>query len=149
MAAQWPKVKAWLVATIPTLPGMPAGVQVYAGPPITGDDPQRYVTVGFVTDDKGGTYQQTENAGGFDWDEVGEVRSQIVAQYGDSDPSLAENDAFAIADAIEQAIRSDHTLGKTLDPTGTAESIVEVLSVADPDGTATALVHTLRYTTTT
>lgn len=148
MATAWPRVKAWLVATIPTLPGL-ADVVVLNGPEVAGDAPDRYVTVGFVTDDKAGTYQRTAIYDGTSWQEVGEVRSEIVAQGGDSDPSIAEAECFAIADAIEAAANADQTLGRTLSPEAIVESIVEVESIANPDGTATALVFTLRYTTTT
>ncbi len=148
MAAQWPQVKAWLVRTIPTLPGM-TGVSVYSGPPESGEQPERYVTVGYVTDDHGGSYQLAQSPDGFQWDEAGEVRSEVVAQVGDSDPAIAQGEAFVIADALDRVIRSDHTLGKTLSANGTAETHVEVHSISNAGGTATALVHTLRYTTTT
>lgn len=148
MAAQWPLVKTWLAATIPTLPGL-SDVQVYAGPPTTNDAPTRYVTVGYVADDKGGTYQQVQADDGYVWQEIGEVRSHIVAGVGDSDPSIAEGLCFAIANALDAAIRGDRRLGGTLSPEGTSESIVEVDSISNQQGTATALVHTLRYTTIT
>ncbi|MGZ4617175.1 MAG: hypothetical protein ACXV3F_00295 [Frankiaceae bacterium] len=148
MAAQWPHVKAWLAATIPTLSGL-SDVQVFTGPPVSGEDPDRYVTIGYVTDDKGGTYQQVQSDDGFVWQETGEIHSQIVAQSGDEDESIAEGGAFAIADAIDAAIRNDRRLGNTLSPDSTVESVVEVLSVSNAAGTATALVHTLRYITTT
>jgi hypothetical protein len=148
MAAQWPHVKAWLAATIPTLPGL-SDVVVYAGPPISGESPERYVTVGFVTDDHGGQYQQLQTDDGTVWQEIGEVRSQIVAQVGDTDPTIAESECFAIADALDAAIRADRCLGGTLSLDGTSESAVEVHSVSNSLGTATALVHVLRYTTVT
>lgn len=147
MAVAWPHVKAWLVSTIPTLSGL-SDVVVYAGPPATEDDPARYVTVGFVTDDSGGAYQQTEAYDGLVWQEIGEVRSQFVAQLGDEDPSLAEANCFAMADALDAKIRNDRTLGGTLSPEGTTETSVEVHTISNPNGTATALVHVLRYTTT-
>jgi hypothetical protein len=135
------------VATIPTLPGL-SDVMVSSGVPTWGDSPDRYVTVGFVTDDKAGTYQRVAVYDGNSWEETGEIRSQIVAQVGDTDPTIAEADCFAIADAISAAVEADQTLGGTLSPEATAESIVEVESIANADGTATALVHVLRYTTT-
>jgi hypothetical protein len=148
MATQWPRVKAWLVATIPTLPGL-ADVVVLNGPEAVGDSADRYVTVGFVRDDNGGTYQQMQAYDGTVWQEAGELRSEIVAQAGDSDPSLAEADCFAIADALDAKIRADRTLDKTLSPDGMTETTVEVRSEANEYGTATALVYVLRYTTTT
>jgi hypothetical protein len=148
MAAQWPLVRAWLVATIPTLPGL-SDVVVYAGPPVTGDNPHRYVTVGFVTDDHGGQYQKLQTDDGTVWQEVGEVRCQIVAQDGGTDVAVTQADAFAIADALEVVVRADRRLGGTLSPEGTSEWATEVHSVTDPNGVATALVHSLRYTTVT
>lgn len=148
MAAQWPNVKAWLVATIPTLPGL-SDVLTSSGFPTWGDSPARYVTVGYVTDDHGGTYQQMQQYDGTVWQETGEVRSEMVAQFGDQDPTLAEASVFAIADALEVAIRADHTLGGLLSRDGTAESIFEVHSIANADGTATGLIHSLRYSTVT
>ena len=148
MATQWPRVKAWMVATIPTLPGL-ADVLVTNGPETSGDAPNRYVQVGFVTDDNAGTYQQSLAYDGTVTQEVGELRSEIVAQAGDADPSIAEADCFAIADALDMVIRADHTLGGTLSRDGFAETTVEVKSEANEYGTATALVYVLRYTTTT
>ena len=148
MAAQWPLVKAWLVATVPTLPGM-SDILVTAGPPVSGSAAARYVTVGFVTDDAGGTYQQAQSYDGTVWDEIGEVRSQIVAQSGGSQQSAPEAGAFAIADAIDAAIRADRTLSGVLSDNGTVESAVEIHSISNANGNATALVHVLRYTTTT
>ena len=148
MATAWPAVKAWLVAKIPTLPGL-SDVVVYAGPPVTANNPPRYVTVGFVTDDHGGQYQKVQYDDGTVWQEIGEVRCQIVAQSGGTDPSIPEASAIAIADALEAAIRADRRLGGTLSPEGTSEWATEVHSVTDQNGVATALVHSLRYTTVT
>jgi hypothetical protein len=141
-------VKAWLVATIPTLPGL-SDVVAYAGPQVTGDNPLRYVTVGYVADDHGGQYQKLQTDDGSVWQEIGEVRCQIVAQSGDTDTAANELQAFAIADALEVAVRADRRLGGTLSPDGTSEWATEVHSVIDQNGTATALVHSLRYTTVT
>lgn len=148
-APVWPQVKAKIAATIPTLSGLPADVEVVAGPPVTGDAPEKYVTVGFVDGDNAGTYQTALEYDGFVRREVGEVRSQIVAQLGDSDSSLAETDAFAIAEAIDAWTRDDRTLGGVLSPDSVVETTVEVHSVTNANGTATVLIHSLRYTTTT
>jgi hypothetical protein len=148
MASQWPLVKSWLVEKIPTLPGL-ADVAVYAGPPTTSESAERYVTVGFVADDNGGMYIQERWGDGSVWLETGEVRSQIVAQVGDTDPAISEGLCFAIADALDSAIRTGRNLDGTLSAEGTCDSSVEVHSVSNANGTATALVHVLRYTTTT
>jgi hypothetical protein len=148
MAAQWPLVKAWLAALIPSLPGL-SDVTVTTGPQTSGSASSRYVTVGYVADDASGGYQQLQSYDGSVWDEVGEVRTQIVAQSGAESDTTVETTAFAMADAIDAAIRADHTLGHTLAPNGTVETSVEVHSISNANGTATALVHVLRYTTTT
>ena len=148
MATQWPRVNAWLATTIPALPGL-ADVVVLNGPETVGNAADRYVHVGFVTDDTGGSYQQSLAYDGTSVQEVGELLSEIVAQAGDSDPSIAEADCFAIADALDTAVRVDHTLGHTLSPEGFVETAVEVRTEANEYGTATVLVYVLRYTTIT
>lgn len=143
----WPSVKAVMAATIPTLAGL-SDVEVLAGPSITGDAPERYVTVGYVDGDNAGTFQTTLEYDGWSRREVGEVRSQIVAQTGDSDGSIAEADCFAVADAIDAWIRDDRRLANTLSPDSMVETTVEVHSVSNANGSATVLIHVLRYSTT-
>jgi hypothetical protein len=148
MATQWPLVKAWLVGVIPTL-GI-SDLTVQTGPPVSGSAAQKYVTVGYVADDSGGTYQRMESYDGTSWDETGDVRSQIVSQAGSlSQQADVEASAFAVADALDARIRSDHTLGGLLSANGTVDTTVEVHSITNGNGIATALVYVLRYTTTT
>jgi len=143
----WPSVKAAMVTTIPTLAGL-TDVEVLAGPPITGDAPERYVTVGYVDGDNAGTYQTALQYDGWSRREVGEIRSQIVAQTGDADGSIAEGDCFAVADAIDAWTRDDRRLTGVLSPDSSVETSVEVHSVSNANGSATVLIHVLRYSTT-
>lgn len=147
-AAIWPKVKAALAAGVPTISSL-TDVEVYAGPPISGEAPERYITIGYVEGDNAGTYQQAREYDGFFTREVGEVRTQIVAQRGESDGSLAEADCFAAADAIDAWVWADRTLGGVLSQDSMVETTVEVHSVSNAAGTATVLIHAFRYTTTT
>lgn len=146
--AQWPLVKAWLVDTIPTLTGL-SGWAVYSGPVAGRAAPKRYVSVGFVEDDNGGTFTRGPVYDGTAWSEVGEVRTRITAQSGDSAGSVAEADAFAAVDAIDEKVRDDWTLGGLLSAEAEIQTSIDVLSISNARGTATELVHVLRYTTTT
>ncbi len=148
MAAQWPRVVTWLVATLPNLPGW-SGVAVYDGPPTTGDNPVQYVTVGYVENDLAGTYSLTQDPGGFQWQETGEVRSQLVVNSGDSDLSGLRVTLFGLADALEANVRADRTLGGTLSLRSQVTFTGEVLSVTNQQGSAQAAVLTLRYFTVT
>lgn len=148
MSAQWPHVKAWIAATIPTLAGLD-DVTVFAGPSPSGASPARFVEVGFVDDDNGGSYQRTPAYDGTVWTETGEIRTKIVAQSGSGDPSGAETQAFAVADALDAKVRADRTLGGVLSQDGFVDTLVDVVSVSNANGTATGLVYVLRYSTTT
>lgn len=148
MAIQWPHVKAWLADTIPTLAGL-SDVAVTNGPEVSGEAPSRYVTVGVVDDEEdAGTFERSLIYDGSVWSETGEVRSTIVAQSGDSDPTDAEVGAFAIAEAIDAKVQADPTLDGTLSPDSEVRSSFDVKSISNSRGTATELVHVLTYTTT-
>lgn len=147
MATQWPLVAQRLVALLPTLPGWDQ-VAVFDGPPITGDDPPFYCTVGYVEDDQSGNYTTTQDPNGFQRIEAGEVRSQLVCRTGEDDLAGMRTQAFALTDALDAAIRADRRLG-VLSPQGTSDLVVDVLSVQNEAGTAQALVIALHYTTVT
>lgn len=148
--AAWPQVKAALAAAIPTLPvtGI-TDVLVFNGPPISGDAPARYVTVGYVDGDNAGTFQTQLEYDGSCRREVGEVRTQIVSQNGETDGSAAEADCFALADALDAWVWANRRLGGVLSPDSQVETTVEVHSISNANGSATALIHMCRYTTTT
>lgn len=148
MAAQWPLVHARLVALLPTLSGWPS--EVYDGPPVTGDNPARYATVGYVFGEDGGGSFTTDTAGnGFQIVESGSVRGEIVATTGAADLVTVRAQAFAMADALEASIRADRTLGGVLSAQGTAVLRVDVLPTQTTQGATQRLPFTVDYTTVT
>jgi len=147
MAAQWPLVVARMLALLPSLPGW-GQVTVYDGPPVTADIPTDYVTVGYVDNDQAGSYTQTQDPNGFQWQETGTVRSQLNCVTGDTDLPGVRARVFALMDAVEAAVRADRRLG-VLSPYGTSELDVDVLSLSNSSGTAQQLTFTLHYFTVT
>lgn len=147
MATQWPLVAQRLVDLLPTLPGWDQ-VSVFDGPPITGDDPANYCTVGYVEDDQAGTYTTVQDPDGFQRQESGEVRSQLVCRTGEDNLSGMRALLFGLIDALDAAIRDDRRLG-VLSPQGTSDLVVDVLSVQNEAGTAQAVVIALQYYTVT
>jgi hypothetical protein len=147
MGAQWPLVKARLIALLPTLPGWSA-VTVFNGPPVTADVPTDYVTVGWETDDQSGSYMQVQSPDGFRYVETGEVRNQLNCLAGDIDLDAVEARAFVLMDALESAVRADRRLG-VLSPEGTVDLEVDLRPLQTSGGSAQALVFTLHYQTVT
>jgi len=147
MATQWPLIVARLVALLPTLSGW-SGVTVIDGPLVSADVPTDYVTVGYVADDQAGTYNMQQDPNGFQYIEVGTVRSQLNCSTGDADLVGMRARVFALIDSLDAAIRADRRLG-VLSPAGTSELEVEVLSMQNANGTAQSLVFTLMYQTVT
>jgi hypothetical protein len=146
--AAWPNVKAAIAAGAESLPEF-SDAEVYIGPTPTNDAPLKSLEVGFVNDENNaGTYSRSLAYDGTVWGETGDVRSTIVAQAGDDDPSIAEADAFTMADALAGWIASDPTLGGVLSLDSEVRTSVDVLSISNARGTATELVLTLTYTTT-
>lgn len=149
MAAAWPLVKRRLVALLPTLPAW-AGVRVFDGPPVTGEVPAEYCTVGFVLgEDFGGTYEQTrtgENGWEGCLEETGQVRCEIVCQTGDVDMAAMQDRAFTLVDAWEAAVSADETLG-VLGPASSASLAVDVQPTQTNTGTVQRLTVTLTYLT--
>ena len=147
--AAWPQVKAAIAAAAEGLPEFSAAL-IVVGPAPVGDSSAKRLEVGFVNDENNaGTYERTPAYDGSVWTETGDVRSTIVAQAGDSDPSIAEGDAFAMADALAGWLVQNRTLGGVLSLDSDVRTSVDVLSIANANGTATELVLTLTYTTTT
>jgi len=147
--AAWPAVKAALAAGAESLPEF-SDTTVFIGPQSTKAAPTKMLEVGFVNDENNaGTYERSLAYDGTVWSETGEVRSTIVAQSGDADPSVAEGDAFDMADALVAWAQNDPTLGGVLSLDSEVRMAVDVLTIANARGTATELVLTLTYTTTT
>lgn len=142
--AAWPLVVNRLVAVLPTLSGW-SGVTVYDGQMVTGDSPADFVTVGFVPgEDFAGSYEQARPEA---WavEETGTVRSQLVSQVGDQNQTPARRArVFALADAWEQWVTADPTLG-VLAPSSTASLSVDVEPVQNSAGSAARLIVTVSY----
>lgn len=150
MTAQWPLVVAKLLAVLPTLSGWDAtNVTVHDGPPDTDSPTLDYMTVGYVSDDQAGTYSLSQNDSGFQWDETGTVRCQLVCRDGETGVAGMRVRAFQLADVLETYVRSDRTLGKTLSPDGTIDVNSEVQTVQSTAGVKVSIVFTLQYTTVT
>lgn len=147
MASQWPLVHARLVALLPTLNGWPA--EVYDGPPVTGDNPGRYATVGYVFGEDGGGSFTTDTTNSYQIVETGTVRGEIVTTTGAADLATVRSQAFAMVDALEASIRADRTLGGVLSPQGTAVLRVDVLPTQTTQGATQRLPFSLDYTTVT
>jgi hypothetical protein len=145
--AQWPSVVARLVELLPTLSGWES-VAVFDGPPVTGDNPLQYATVGFVADDHAGTYTTTLGPNGQQTVETGTVNSQLVCRTGDTDVPSMRSQAFALMDALDAEVSRDRRLG-VLSQEGTTDLAVDVLADQTGDGTAVSLAFTLTYFTVT
>lgn len=147
MASQWPLVHARLVAIVQGL--SPAPEVTYDGPPVTGDAPSTYATVGYVYgEDSAGDFS-TDTTNAYQIAETGTVRGELVATSGATDIAAVRAQAFAMADALEVAIRQDRTLGKVLSPAGTATLRVDVVPAQTTSGATQRLPFTVDYFTTT
>ena len=143
----WPGVVGYLLATLPTLPGWGA-VLVFDGEPVTGDDPNDWASVGYITDDHGGSFVRNNNPDGSGVDEVGTVRCDLTCQSGDEGLTAVRARAFALASTLDRKLNNDRTLGGVLSQNGTTTLTVDVLSIEAPDGVAQSLSLTVAYTTT-
>lgn len=148
MATQWPLIHARLVELLPTLAGW-EDVPAFDGPPITGDTPRDYVTVGYViAEDSAGTFSHIRSGGGYQVEETGGIRCELVSTVGETDLATVRARAFALLDALEQEIRRDQTLG-VLSTEGTSALDVDVVPVQTTSGAQQRLVFTIQYFTRT
>lgn len=108
MSAWWPVLQARLVEILPALA---TGFDVYDGPRSgkeTGD--KKYVLVGVSSEGESGSYEATDSSADTLWDDAGAVVCEVVSWSGD--PAPAHRAAvFAVANAIEAAVRADQRLG--------------------------------------
>lgn len=142
-AAWWQVVINRLVASLPTLPGW-STVSIFDGPPVTGDAPRDYVTVGFVSGEAfAGTYDRLRGEANL-VEETGTIRSELVCLTGDVDLPTVRARAFALADAWEAWVEADQTLG-VLGPSATASLAVDVAPAQTTEGAEQRLVLTLTY----
>lgn len=148
MGTQWPVVHARLVALLPSLTGW-SGVPVYDGPPVTGDAPTDYCTVGFaLNEDSAGNFEHERSGNGFQVQESGGVRCELVVTTGDTDLPTVRARAFTLMDAVEETIRADQTLG-VLSPASTTALTVDVVPAQSTSGAQQRLVFTVGYFTVT
>jgi len=147
MATQWPVVHARLVALLPTLAGWPPFV--FDGPPVTGDDPQVYATVGYAFGfDGAGRFSQTRAGNGFQVEETGSVQCEVVSVTGDVDLALMRSQAFALMDALDAELRRDQTLG-VLPQASTCSLSVDVVPAQATSGAVQRLPFSIDYFTIT
>ena len=147
--AVWPLVRSALAGGAGALSAF-SDALIVVGPQTSNDSAPKKFEVGFVNDENNaGTFSRSLAYDGTVWNETGDLRSTIVAQSGDSDPSFAAADAFAMADALDAWIQADRTLGGVLSPDSEVRTAVDVLSISNAAGTATELVYVLTYSTTT
>lgn len=136
-----------LVDLLPQLEGW-SEVTVYDGPPVTADNPDAYVTVGFVVgEDFAGSYEQTRNGDiqGL-LEETGSVRSELVCLTGDVDLVSMRAQAFALVNTLEAEVSRDETLG-VLSPATSSSLAVDVQPLQTTGGAEIRLVVTLSYVT--
>jgi len=143
----WPGVVNYLVATLPTLPGW-GTVDVFDGMPVTGSDPTDWVSVGYITDDHGGTFTRNNNPDGSGVDEVGDVRCDLTCQSGNTGLVDVRARAFTLASALDRQLAADDTMSGVLSQNGTTTLTVGVLSIEAPAGVAQSLTLVVAYTTT-
>lgn len=147
-APRWPDVYAAIVAKLPTLPAF-AGVPVYDGQPITQDTPTAWVSVGYYTDDGAGTFAQVRHPSDFGTTETGDIKSHLVAVDGDTDLTVTRTRAFALLAAWQTWLEGDQTLGGLLQPGSEINLTAQVMDPENQQGSATSLLVTVTYQTTT
>lgn len=145
MATQWPVVYARLLTLLPALPGW-AEVDVRDGP---GVDAQvlDYCTVGHAYEERSaGTFSHERHGNGFQVEETGSIRCELVTSSGDTDPQAVRVSAFALIDELEEAIRADQTLG-VLSKGSTTALVVDVAPRQSRAGASQRLPFTVNYFT--
>ena len=141
---RWPDVYAALLAGLPTLPAF-AGVSVFDGEPVSNDAPVAWVTVGFVTDEGAGTFQQVPDTSGFGTVEVGDIRCHIAANAGDTDMTITRGQAFALLAAWQGWVFNNPTLDGRVPGCELVNLSAQVETVQNSQGSATGLIVTVSY----
>jgi hypothetical protein len=141
----WPVVAQRLVDLLPTLPGW-ADVKVFDGSPATEARPTKYVLVGAREDDEtaGSFTQEPSPVGNTFFDETGSVASYLVCQTGSSTLRAVRDEAFTLAGALQQHLRTEPLLAVL--PTGSTTSLEIEVQSRQRGGSGQALLLTLSYT---
>jgi hypothetical protein len=144
-------VFAGLLAVANSLPAFTAAqVAVYDSHPITGDSPLNYFTVGFVTDDGAGQYQQAPDPSGVATQEAGEIRCHLACNTGDTDPVITRSLAFSLVAALQGSLEADPTLGGHVTAQSSVVSVAtQVMAIQNSQGSASSLLVTVHYQTVT
>lgn len=144
-----PAVIDWLVANVPTLPAC-AGVLVSDGYPDQEADTMVIIGVSGVDGGNAATASATTQyvaiGGARPRDQIVEVHVEVQAatgQLGNAAQKQVRDTVYGIADALDQMIRADLTLGGLLMP-GPAEVVMGDLfqtAPGQPTGVRTAVLH--------
>ncbi|MGZ6838627.1 MAG: hypothetical protein ACXVGE_22430 [Blastococcus sp.] len=139
----WDTVYSTLLTVLPTLAGY-ANVPVYDGAPLTNDETDAYVAVGFVLDEDGaGSFRVEPNSDGFHDTESGEVRCEVYGGNGDGDLAAARAASLALVAPLREYLKTDRTLGL---PVGSSTSLsVDVLPQQSSSGAGQLLVMSVSY----
>lgn len=144
MTPRWPDVYAALLAGLPTLPAF-VSIPVYDGEPVSQENPPQWVTIGFVTDEGAGTFQQTADPSGFGTVEVGEIRCHIAANAGDIDMTITRAQAFALFGAWQAWVFNNPTLDGRVPGCQVLNLAAQVETAQNSQGSASGLIVTVSY----
>jgi len=143
VSAYWPVLQQRLVALMPSLA---PGWVVFDGPAGGRESgKQKYVLVGASTDGDGGSYDQPRDTIDTMRGEEGTVIVELNSWSGDTTVnSTRRAECFAVANALEAAIRADERLG-VLPVTSTTALAGEITTPSN--GKSARLVLSVNYTT--
>jgi hypothetical protein len=111
VSAYWPVLQQRLFALIPTL--VDSDWVVFDGPAAGREQGKaKYILVGSSTDGESGSYEQPDDPVDTMRGETGTVLVEVNSWTGDTTVNATRRaECFAVADALETAIRTDQTLG--------------------------------------
>lgn len=144
MAVAWPAVRAYLAANLPGVVG--AGVTVFDGPVVTGQDLDAYLTIADQASGdsaSAGSFSQEVGPDGFSATETGTVLCELGAVTGGTDVP----DVFATFDAIASHLQGNQTLGGTLTPASTVTASADVVQDQTSSGAVQRLLISIAYFT--
>jgi hypothetical protein len=144
VSTYWPVLQQRLYAILPDLVG--DEWVVFDGPAGGLESgKQKYVLVGASTEGEGGSYSQPDDTVTSMRGEVGTVIVEVNSWTGDSTANAARRaECFAVADALEAAIRADQKLG-VLPESSTTALAGDITTPST--GKSARLVLSVNYTT--
>lgn len=142
MAVAWPAVRAALAAALPAVVG--ATVTVYDGLPVTGENPDAYLTIAArpSQDEQAGSFTQDVGPDGFSAMESGTVLGELARMDG----TTTAPDVFATFDLIAAYVQANQTLA-VLTPGSTLTVSADVEQSQTTAGAVQRLLLTFAYTT--